>query len=177
VIRGILILALALSAICGIGVLEPSPALAAEPAQRVARLGFVAPYSDDYSALWQRLRELGWLEGQNLIIEARDAEGHMERLPALMADVVGRRVDVIVTVGTNAAVAARNATRTTPIVLAAVGDPVGSGLVASLGRPGGNVTGLSVEMTDEMSGKWLELPRKLFPGLPPSPSSGTQTTF
>jgi len=82
-----------------------------------------------------------------------------------MADVVGRRVDVIITVGTNAAVAARNATRTTPIVLAAVGDPVGSGLVASRGRPGGNVTGLSVEMTDEMSGKWLELLQETVPRL------------
>jgi putative ABC transport system substrate-binding protein len=112
-------------------VLEPSRALAADPAQRVARLGFVAPYSDDYSALWERLRELGWVEGQNLIIEARHAEGHIDRLPALMADVVGHRVDVIVTVGTSAGVAAKNATSTTPIVDPAMGDPVGSGLAAS----------------------------------------------
>ena len=97
--RGSFILALAFSVTCGVGMLEPSPAPAAEPAPRIARLGFVAPYSDDYSALWERLRELSWVEGQNFIIEARHAEGHIDRLPALMADVVGRRVEVIITVG------------------------------------------------------------------------------
>jgi putative ABC transport system substrate-binding protein len=163
--RGSLILALTLSVTCGVGMLEPSPALAAEAAQRVARLGFVAPYSDDYSALWERLRELGWVEGKNLIIEARYAEGHIDRLPALMSDVVARRVDVIVTAGTPAAVAAKNATATTPIVDAAMGDPVGNGLAASLARPGGNVTGLSSEMTDDLGGKWLELLQETVPRL------------
>src|SRR5262249_25929518 len=121
--------------------------------------------SDDYSALWDRLRELGWIEGQNLIIETRRADGHMDLLPALMADVVGRGVDVIVTVSTPAAVAGRNATNTTPIVDAAMGDPVGNGLAASLARPGGNITGLSVEYSEDISGKWLELLQETIPRL------------
>jgi ABC-type uncharacterized transport system substrate-binding protein len=163
--RGILVIALALSISYGLILLDPPCARAAQQTQRVVRLGFVAPYSDDYTAFWKRLRELGWIEGENLIVETRRAEGHIEKFPALMADVVGRRVDVIVTVGTPAAVAARNATSTTPIVDAGMGDPVGSGLVASLGRPGGNLTGLSVEMTEEMSGKWLELLQETVPRL------------
>jgi len=140
-------------------------AQAAEPAQRVARVGFVAPYSDNYTALWERLRELGWVEGQNLIVETRHAEGHMDLLPALMADVVGHGVDVIVTVGTPAAAAAKKASNTTPIVDAAMGDPVGNGLAASLARPGGNVTGLSVEYSENIAGKWLELLQETIPRL------------
>jgi putative ABC transport system substrate-binding protein len=93
--------------------------------------------------MWERLQTLGWEEGRNLVLEKRWAEGRIERLPALMADVVARKVDVIVTVSTPAAIAARNATRTVPIVAGAMGDPVGAGLAVSLARPGGNLTGLS----------------------------------
>jgi putative ABC transport system substrate-binding protein len=146
-------------------VLEPSTARAAQPVQQVVRVGFVAPYDDDYTAFWERLRELGWVEGRNLIIEARRAEGHLDRLSALMADVVGREVDVIVTVGTPAALAGKNATSTTPIVVAAMGDPIGSGLAASLARPGGNPTGLSLEYGEDMTGKWLEHLQETVPRL------------
>ncbi len=142
-----------------------SNAIGAEPSQKVARVGFVAPYSDDYSALWERLRELGWVEGKNLIIESRQAQGHIDKLPELMADLVSRRVDVIITVGTPAALSARRVTTTTPIVDASMGDPVGSGLAATLARPGGNVTGLSSEMSDDLSGKWLELLHEVVPRL------------
>jgi putative ABC transport system substrate-binding protein len=117
------------------------------------------------SAFGQRLRELGWIEGQNLIIETGWSEGRSDRLPALLADIFRRKVDVLVTYSTPAAVAAKKATSTVPIVVAGMADPVGSGLVQSLGRPGGNLTGLSLGYSDEFSGKWLELLREVVPHL------------
>ena len=102
------------------------------------------PLRKGVPAFWDRLRELGYVEGQNLIVERRWADGHLERLPALMAEVVGRKVDVLVTYSTPAGIAAKNATSTIPIVVAAMGDPLGIGLVASLARPGGNLTGVSL---------------------------------
>jgi len=111
------------------------------------------------------LRELGWIEGQNLIVERRWAEGHMERLPALMAEVIARNVDLIFTGSTPAAVAAKNATSTIPIVAMGMGDPVRSGVVASLARPGGNLTGMSMGYGEEFSGKWLELLQETVPRL------------
>ena len=92
---------------------------AEEPSQRVMRMGFVgplSPYTINFAPFWQRLRELGWIEGQNLIVERRSGDGHLERLPALMADVIDRKVDVLVTYGTPGAIAARKATSTVPIV-------------------------------------------------------------
>jgi putative tryptophan/tyrosine transport system substrate-binding protein len=111
----------------------------------------------------QRLRELGWIEGRTLAIEYRWADGRSERFPELAAEFVRLKVDVIVTAG-GAVMAAKQATPLIPIVFAVASDPVGSGLVASLARPGGNVTGLSVQATD-LVGKRVELLREIVPGL------------
>ena len=112
----------------------------------------------------QRLRELGWIEGRTVAIEYRWAEGRSERFAEIAAEFVRLKVDVIVTAGTAAVIAAKQATSVIPIVFAAAGDPVGTGLVASLARPGGNVTGLSNQATD-LAGKRLELLREVVPGL------------
>ncbi len=112
--------------------------------------------------LRQRLRELGYLEGQNIAFESRFGEGQPDRLPGLAAELVGLKVEVIVTSGTPATLAAKQATRTIPIVMAQLADPVGAGLVASLGRPGGNVTGLTTQDAD-LGGKRLELLLEVVP--------------
>jgi putative ABC transport system substrate-binding protein len=114
-------------------------------------------------ALVQRLRELGWIEGRNIAIEYRWAEGRGERFAEIAAEFVRLKVDVIVTVG-GAVLAAKQATSLIPIVFAVAADPVGGGLVASLVRPGGNVTGLSSQFTD-LAGKRLELLREMVPSL------------
>jgi putative ABC transport system substrate-binding protein len=110
------------------------------------------------------MRELGYIEGSNLIVEARFADGRVDRLPALVSDLIKRRVDVIFTYSLPGALAAKNGTSTTPIV-AVTADPVGSGLVASLSRPGGNVTGLSTAWEEGRGGKWLELLHETVPNL------------
>lgn len=115
--------------------------------------------------LWERMRQLGWEEGRNLIVERRSAEGIVERLPVLISDVLSKKVDVILTLSTPGAVAARNATGTVPIVAAAMGDPVEAGLAASLARPGGNLTGLSYGFSQGIHGKWIELLRECVPQL------------
>ena len=143
---------------------------AVEPAQKVMRLGFVGATSPSnavpaVAAFWKRLRELGWTEGDNLIVERRWAEGRMERLPALMSEVIERHIDVLVTHSTPAAVAAKRATTTVPIVVAAMGDPVGNGLAASLAHPGSNLTGLSLGYGGGLSSKWLELLKEMLPRL------------
>lgn len=115
-------------------------------------------------ALIQRLRELGWHEGRNIAIEYRWAEGSSERSPKLIAEFVELPVDVIVTHAPLNVIAAKRATSTIPIVFAAVGDPVGIGVVSSLPRPGGNVTGLSLQSA-ELAGKRLEILRDIVPGL------------
>ena len=142
----------------------------ADPAPEVVRLGYVQPQEPSNAlrgmmAFWERLRQLGYVEGKNLVITSRSAEGRNERLPRLMNELVAAKVDVIVTYGTPAAIAASNATNTIPIVVAALGNPVGTGLTASLARPGGNLTGLSMGFGEGMAGKWLELLQETVPRL------------
>jgi putative ABC transport system substrate-binding protein len=115
------------------------------------------------TAFVQRLRELGWIEGRTVAIEYRWAEGRSERFAEIAAEFVRLKVDVIVT-GGNAVAAAKQVTSTIPIVFAVAVDPVGSGLVASLARPGGNATGLSIQSTD-LAGKRLEILREVLPNL------------
>jgi putative ABC transport system substrate-binding protein len=110
------------------------------------------------------LRELGLIEGKNLVFEGRYADNRLDRLPALAAELVSLHADVIVTAGTLAPLATKRATTTIPIVMVAAGDPVGSGLIASLARPGGNVTGTSL-MAPELAGKRLELLKDLLSGI------------
>jgi putative ABC transport system substrate-binding protein len=116
------------------------------------------------AAFVQQLRELGWTEGRNLAIEYRWTEGRMDRVAEFAAEFVRLKVDVIVTIGTPAALAAKKATSAIPVVFTTVADPVGAGLVASLSQPAGNVTGLSIQQTD-IAGKRLELLREVIPGL------------
>ena len=138
-------------------------------ADKVARLGFVAivspssitsGYTIDF---YDRLRELGWVKGKNLLVEERWADGHPERMPALIADVLTHKIDLLVT-GTEAgAIAAKRATQTVPIVAVALGDPVAAGIAANIARPGGNLTGLSLQGGDGIPGKCLELLREVVP--------------
>ncbi len=147
----------------------PTPLTAEQPNQKVARVGYVDPMSQGKRSgvpmLWQRLRELGWVEGQNLIIEQRWGEGRIDRLPRLMEEIVAAKVDVIVTYTTPGTIAARNATSTVPIVSVDIGDPVAAGLAESLARPGGNVTGMSVGLDKALSGKYLEFLQETVPHL------------
>ena len=147
--------------------LTTAPLGAAQAPAKVARIGLLglsAPSAASH--LWEAfrhgLRDLGWVEGKNIAIQYRSAEGRAERLPDLAAEPVRLRVDAIVVATTPAAVAAKQATATIPIVLAGVGDPTGSGLVASLARPGGNITGLPF-LASELSAKQLELLKEAVP--------------
>jgi putative ABC transport system substrate-binding protein len=140
----------------------------AQPATQVYQIGRLSagqplPESTAYEAAFrQGLRELGYVEGQNLVLAYRYAEGSADRLPALAAELVQRQVDVIVAGGVPAIRAAQQATRTIPIVMAGVTDPVGQGLITSLARPGGNTTGLSL-LNEELPGKRLELLKETVP--------------
>jgi putative ABC transport system substrate-binding protein len=140
----------------------------AQPAGKVQRIGYLLGTSSTVSsrpveAFRQELGGLGWVEGQNVVIEYRSAEGRYDRLPDLAADLVRLKVDVIAAVGTAATAAAKNATRTIPIVMMLVGDPAGLGFIASLARPGGNVTGLTFSVGMETAGKGLELLKEAVP--------------
>jgi putative ABC transport system substrate-binding protein len=151
------------------GALLAAPLAAeAQQAAKIARIGYLAgnlaagPRLEE--AFRQGLRDLGYVEGRNVVIEIRDAEGKPERFPALAAELVALKVDVIVAPNTPQALAAKQATRSLPIVFSFVADPVASGLVTSLARPGGNVTGLS-SLTPELVGKRLELLTQAVPGV------------
>jgi ABC-type uncharacterized transport system substrate-binding protein len=150
------------------GLIAAPLAAEAQPAAKVARIGYLtgnlAGNPNLPEVFRQGLRDLGYVEGRNLAIEYRSSEGKRERLPALASELVALKVDVIVATSTPAALAAKQATRTLPIVFVGVGEPVTSGLVSSLARPGGNVTGLSV-LSPELVGKWLELLKQAVPGV------------
>ena len=142
----------------------------AQQAGKVHRIGYLTGgLSTDrphlIEAFRQGLRELGWVEGQNIIIEYRYAEGRFDRLPDLAAELVRLKVDIIVALATPASAAAKNATGTIPIVGISLGDPVGTGLIASLARPGGNVTGVSYSVGVETIGKGLELFKEIVPNV------------
>ncbi len=141
----------------------------AQQAKKVPLIGFLfgsslSANSARHEAFRQGLRELGYVEGKNIVIDWRSAEEKLDRLPALAADLVYLKVDIIVTGGSSPTRAAKEATTTIPIVMAQDADPVGSGFVASLARPGGNITGLST-LAPELSGKRLEILKEVVPKL------------
>jgi putative tryptophan/tyrosine transport system substrate-binding protein len=151
----------------GTAAVWPLAARAQQPAKLpvIGFLGANTPSAQKQStaALVQRLSELGWIDGRDVRIEYRWAEGRFDRSPELIAELVGLKADVIVTHAPPNVIAAKRATSVIPIVFAAMGDPVGIGVVASLARPGGNVTGLSLQSAD-LAGKRLELLREVIPG-------------
>ncbi len=151
-----------------LGALAAPLTATAQPAQKVPRIGWLGgptrESAEPFVREFQRgLRDLGWVEGQNIVIEWRFAGGRAQRLAELAAELVRLRVDLIVVPSTPTALAAKNATQTIPIVTVAVGDPVGLGLVASLARPGGNITGLTGTVGPEIAGKLVDLLRQTFP--------------
>jgi ABC-type uncharacterized transport system substrate-binding protein len=140
----------------------------AQPAGKLPTIGYLgantpSTESQRIAAFVQRLRELGWIDGRNIAIEYRWAEGRPERAAEIAAEFVQLKVEVIVTYGTPAVIAVKQATSVIPIVFAVAGEPVGTGLVASLARPGANVTGLSLQKTD-LADKRLEFLREIVPG-------------
>ena len=151
------------------GGLLAAPRIAeAQPAGKVYRVGYLTAGSVTANprvleAFRQGLRDLGWVEGQNIVIEYRSAEGRFDRLPDLAAELVRLKVGVIVAAPTPAAMAAKNATGTVPIVGVSLTEPVGLGLIASLARPGGNVTGVSYSVGTDIFGKDLELLKEAVP--------------
>ena len=137
----------------------------AQPPGKVYRVGFLTIHDDFDPAFREMMRQLGYLEGQNLVLEGRFAQGQAERLPALAAELVQLGVNVLVTISTPAALAAKDATTRIPIVMASVSQPVERGLVASLAQPGGNLTGQSNEPGTELGGKQLEILKEAVPTL------------
>ena len=144
----------------------------AQQAGKVWRIGVLAgspPTTPEAARPWEalmlRLRELGYVEGQNLVVERRWAEGRADRYHELAAELVALKPDVIIAAFTPSVSAAKRATSTIPVVMAIAGDPAGTGLVASLSRPGGNITGMSLQNSPELAGKRLELLKEAFPGL------------
>ncbi|MSP38543.1 MAG: ABC transporter substrate-binding protein [Deltaproteobacteria bacterium] len=153
---------------CSMLLAHPFPAQA-QQSKKIPRIGLLyagspSTQADRIGAFRQGLRELGYVEGKNIIVEYRYAEGKFDRLPALADELVRLKVDIIVTGGEPATRTAKEATVTIPIVMSQVGDPVGSGFVDSLAHPGGNITGLST-LAPELNGKRLELLKEIIPSL------------
>src|SRR6476661_1572718 len=154
-----------------------APFVSMAQGQKVSRIGILspgAPFDSGrkssalgvlFAALRESMRELGYVEGQNCVVESRWAEGNYERLPGLAAELVALKPDVIVTYGTPASQAAQRATGTIPIVMAGIIDPVASGLIANLARPGGNITGNSM-MSPDLVVKQLEILKEVLPRIP-----------
>ena len=158
-----------LAVILAVGLSLAPLAVEAQQTASLPRIGFLAPASVSdpqvprvLQAFRQGLREWGYVEGQNITIEFRSAEGQYDRLPGLAAELVRLKVNVIVAAGPLASQVAKQATKTIPIVMAAIADPVGAGFVASLARPGGNITGLSL-MHSDLVAKQLELLKEVLP--------------
>jgi len=150
-------------------VAAPRIAEAQQPAGKVYRLGSLSASgtlnNPNSAAFRQGLRDLGWIEGQNIVIEFRSAEGRLDRLPALAAELVRLKVDLIMASPTPAAMAAKSATTTIPIVGLSLADPVALGLIPSLARPGGNITGVSYSVGADIFGKDLQLLREAVPNV------------
>ena len=151
----------------------------AQQPKKIPRIGylnatFLSPHAARREAFRQGLRELGYVEGKNIVIEWRSAEGTRDRIPALAAELVRLKVDIIVTAGSGGTRATKEATSTIPIVMAQDTDPVGNGFVASLARPGGNITGLAT-LAPEIGGKQLELLKEIVPKLSRVAVLGTST--
>lgn len=141
----------------------------AQQAGKVPRIGFLGNTTPVLEAnlvgpFREGLRDLGYVDGQNIVIEYRWADGKYDRFPALIAELLAQKVDVVVTAGTPATLAVKKATTSVPLVMIAVGDPVGTGIVPSLSRPGGNITGLT-SISPELDGKRLELLREIVPNV------------
>src|SRR5262252_5868919 len=156
-------------ALLGSGVAGLPNELRAQQAAKLPTIGFLGANNASFErgstdAFVQRLRELGWIDNRTVAIEYRWAEGREARFAEIATEFVRLKVDVIFTYATPSSIAAKRATAVIPIVFAAAGDPVGSGLVASLARPGGNITGLSIQQTD-LASKRLEMLREVLPGL------------
>jgi putative ABC transport system substrate-binding protein len=156
-----------LAAVFGLALLA-TPLADAQPAGKVYRVGYLSsgsPTGDTRArdAFLEGLRELGWVEGKNIVIEQRFAEGRLDRLPDLATELVRLKVDAIAAATASPVIAARNVTPTIPIVMLAVADPVGRRIVASLSRPGGNVTGVAYGVGTDTFGKGLELLREAVP--------------
>ncbi len=171
--KKILLFALAISFLASVHLAE------AQQPKKVPRIGYLSAASPSAiaartEAFRRGLRELGYVEDKNIVIEWRYAEGKLDRLPALAAELVRLKVDVIVSAGPTPTRAAKEATSTIPIVMAADSDPVGSGFVASIARPGGNITGLST-LAPEISGKQVELLKEIVPTLSRVAVFGTST--
>ena len=159
----------------GAALLAAPLAAKAQQAGKVPRIGFLVFVSSEarYRGFQEGLCDLGYVEGQNIAIEFRSADGSLERLGDLADELVRLQVDVLVAGSSEGATAAKRATGTIPIVMANVADPVGTGLVSSLARPGGNMTGLTT-MGADLSGKRLELIKEVVPKLRPWAFSGTR---
>jgi putative ABC transport system substrate-binding protein len=167
-----------LLALCSM-LLAPCSTVEAQQPKKVPRIGYLVISSLSGSAsraeaFRQGLRELGYVEGKNIVIEWRSADGKRERGPTLAEELVRLKVDVIVTGGSEATRPAKEATKTIPIVMAQDGDPVGNGYIASLAHPGGNITGLS-SLSAELHGKRLELLKEIVSKLTRAAVLGTST--
>ncbi len=164
-----------------IGLMGGGAIAQAQQPKKIPRIGFLYSVTSSSvaaraEAFRQGLRELGYIEGKNIVIEWRFAEGKLDRLPALVSELVRLKVDVIVTSGSSPTRSARKATVSIPIVMARETDPVGNGFVASLARPGGNITGLSI-LAPEISGKQVGLLKEIVPRLSRVAVLGTSTTL
>jgi ABC-type uncharacterized transport system substrate-binding protein len=146
--------------------LVAAPLARAQQSGKLYRIGYLTAGSASplYVAFLDALRELGWVDGKNCTLERRLADNRNDRLPELALELIGLNVDVIITVGTLSPLAVKRATTTIPVVMIAAGDPVGSGLVPNLARPGGNITGTSLN-SPELAGKRLQLLKEILPGI------------